>query len=822
MTKRYAMNLRARTLHTSLLLFFLALCGGAAAQRLVPDSLTTNTGRDFWFSFVKNGSEQNTYEALLTFTALDEAATVTLESFYGALRTLTLAPGESDTIVMANGGVYDLHVDFLGFHITATAPVHALASWSKLASTGATTLLPYDALDTRYRVIDYPTDGGRVADGSGASFVAVTTERNTPIHFTPPVDVLIDGILQHAANVPYSVTIGTAPDARSVHSQVAGGSLSGMEVSSSKPFALFQGNRLCGIPHSTPSGDYVYEQAVPVSCWGQQFAAVPTGTRSVGDVVRIVADEPCTVSVSGSNQSVSLAAGDVHEIEIGANRPCVISASAPVGAALFSKGSDWMAEPGDAAMVVLTPMERAISHAVFKPIRTERIASLWSVTLVTDSPATMTLDGNSIAQQFHPIDATGYYYAQIPVNYNSHVVANTDGTFVGWTNGIGNVDSYIYSLGYRYKDMSAPEMHYDTTIVRDTVCLGEEYSLAAGGNENFIHVSSTATAVAGRIDKWACWEENDTLSHCIRLMLTVLPTLTRNEARLLIAGDTLRFADTLITLAGDYTFRRPAPNGCDSVVTLHVDYEPVGMTASAEGLCPGEELTLTATGTHTFRWSAQPPDPEIDALQGQNPIVVHPQQTTTYSLIDEAGTAIGSITVGVEEAPTLCIESPHQYIDFDLPGLTLTDCSEGRHSTAWDFSDGTHLGGRRTQHYFAHPLPDTVSVAMTSCNRYGCCADTTVYFPVEVHSVWFPNIFFPSAEENNRFGCTTSMEVADFELYVYNRWGLIVWNTTDIGEAWDGTHQGTPVAQGAYVYRWVLTDRRGEHRDGIGTVTLIR
>lgn len=87
---------------------------------------------------------------------------------------------------------------------------------------------------------------------------------------------------------------------------------------------------------------------------------------------------------------------------------------------------------------------------------------------------------------------------------------------------------------------------------------------------------------------------------------------------------------------------------------------------------------------------------------------------------------------------------------------------------------------------------------------------------------WFPNVFTPGLDGNNRFGCIASCEVTEFELYIYNRMGLLVYHTQDIHAPWDGTRQGQPLPQGAYVYTYRLrTPDRMVHQ-GTGTVTLLR
>ena len=124
---------------------------------------------------------------------------------------------------------------------------------------------------------------------------------------------------------------------------------------------------------------------------------------------------------------------------------------------------------------------------------------------------------------------------------------------------------------------------------------------------------------------------------------------------------------------------------------------------------------------------------------------------------------------------------------------------------------------------FDYPLPDSIGITLTSCNRYNCCSDTTFKIPCRIRSLWFPNVFTPDSESNNLFRCFTSRNIIEFEIDIYNRWGLIIWSSTDIQQGWDGRRSdGTPCPQDAYVYRWHWRDADGDAKSGVGTVTLIR
>ena len=82
--------------------------------------------------------------------------------------------------------------------------------------------------------------------------------------------------------------------------------------------------------------------------------------------------------------------------------------------------------------------------------------------------------------------------------------------------------------------------------------------------------------------------------------------------------------------------------------------------------------------------------------------------------------------------------------------------------------------------------------------------------------------FTPSLESNSFFKADTTA-VSDFELWIYDRRGDLVFHTTDIEQGWDGTHDGKPCPQGSYPY--VVTYTRAgtvsEYRIK-GVVTLLR
>ena len=157
------------------------------------------------------------------------------------------------------------------------------------------------------------------------------------------------------------------------------------------------------------------------------------------------------------------------------------------------------------------------------------------------------------------------------------------------------------------------------------------------------------------------------------------------------------------------------------------------------------------------------------------------------------------------------------------PTATLT-ASESRWADnfAW-YIDGEHYSDGISTEYTLPYDADSILVTLVADN--GLCADTvSQYVLMRNDNMFIPNIFTPSESSNNRFYIGMK-GIIEFEMYIYNRSGLLVYETHDINSSWDGTDpSGKPCPQGAYVYR--IRYRNNLHpkewHSRYGTVTLLR
>ncbi len=269
-------------------------------------------------------------------------------------------------------------------------------------------------------------------------------------------------------------------------------------------------------------------------------------------------------------------------------------------------------------------------------------------------------------------------------------------------------------------------------------------------------------------------------------------------------------------------FLRRYCRATDSVLIVSHSIRPV-IAAESEVVCEGDTLELTAEQTDYYVWASQPTDSALDAQQGQRKVEVSPTVTTTYYLLGPSGGVADSMRVEVERFPRLRVVADPEVVDFDNPVLTLEERAEEIAASTWTFSDGFEAEGRKVRHVYNVSSMDSVRVTATGCTQHGCCSDTTLAFAVELSVVWFPNVFTPDAEENNRFGMVASKEVVEYNMYVYNRNGLLVYRIDSYGEGWDGRDvRGNACQQGAYAYRCDYCLANGVTKQQMGTVLLLR
>lgn len=147
------------------------------------------------------------------------------------------------------------------------------------------------------------------------------------------------------------------------------------------------------------------------------------------------------------------------------------------------------------------------------------------------------------------------------------------------------------------------------------------------------------------------------------------------------------------------------------------------------------------------------------------------------------------------------------------PGQVIT-LSPGTFST-YKWQDGS-MGST-----FNVTGPGTYYVDVT--NAQGCSATDTVHISGDCSKVFFPSVFTPNADgSNDLFGPLGNVfNLEKYSLRIYNRYGQLVFSSTNPLQKWNGTFKGGIPLNGSYVWMASYT-LNGQQQVSKGTILLVR
>jgi gliding motility-associated-like protein len=182
--------------------------------------------------------------------------------------------------------------------------------------------------------------------------------------------------------------------------------------------------------------------------------------------------------------------------------------------------------------------------------------------------------------------------------------------------------------------------------------------------------------------------------------------------------------------------------------------------------------------------------------------------------------------VDLDNTTRAAFQSPNEVCPKDA--ITFSNISIGHLvSWNWNFGDGSSSSEQNPP---AHLYPDTWTgktyiVSLVVKNDLGCY-DTLSKPITKLQSCYItvPNAFTPNGDGRNDFLYPLNAFTAThLEFRVFNRYGQLVFETSDWSRKWDGTISGVPQPTGSYVWTLRYTDgSSGKSFFLRGSSTLIR
>lgn len=121
------------------------------------------------------------------------------------------------------------------------------------------------------------------------------------------------------------------------------------------------------------------------------------------------------------------------------------------------------------------------------------------------------------------------------------------------------------------------------------------------------------------------------------------------------------------------------------------------------------------------------------------------------------------------------------------------------------------------------PVENSTSVAMDPNSEDPFDKNNSTEPEEDIDKLMIPNSFTPNGDgKNDLFFVKAMWDVEEFELFVYERGGNLVFKSKNIEEGWDGTYLGSEIHSGVYAYFIVYKDSKGNKVKTKGTLNLIR
>ena len=196
--------------------------------------------------------------------------------------------------------------------------------------------------------------------------------------------------------------------------------------------------------------------------------------------------------------------------------------------------------------------------------------------------------------------------------------------------------------------------------------------------------------------------------------------------------------------------------------------------------------------------------------------------------------------------PIVIVPSPiagFSYVNEQAPDplsgtVNFTNESSGQIWNFWEFGNGD-TSSLQDPIYRYNNYGEFLTTLIVG-NEYGCTDTAQQLVSVDFfYGLYIPNAISPGHGDFEVANLIPKgVGLKTFELLIYDDWGNLIWSTTALDadgrptEHWDGTYQGEPVQQDAYVWKCTATFMNEvvwegkEYKRGVlkrsGTVTVIR
>jgi gliding motility-associated-like protein len=167
---------------------------------------------------------------------------------------------------------------------------------------------------------------------------------------------------------------------------------------------------------------------------------------------------------------------------------------------------------------------------------------------------------------------------------------------------------------------------------------------------------------------------------------------------------------------------------------------------------------------------------------------------------------------------------PERVVD-EMESIEVTNASQGASVITYTLSDGTIYHTPNFVHTITQENLNQLIIYQSVMNSYGCKDSVFKIFEIiPGFAIYFPNAFTPNDDNLNDGFTGKGYGIKEFKMYVFDRWGHIIYETDDINKPWDGKdkNKNELVPNDTYVWKAIVKDKRSKAHEFVGKVTVVR
>lgn len=274
------------------------------------------------------------------------------------------------------------------------------------------------------------------------------------------------------------------------------------------------------------------------------------------------------------------------------------------------------------------------------------------------------------------------------------------------------------------------------------------------------------------------------------------------------------------------------PAYASSTVTVHL-LPQIIIAAQPDSGCQPLTVTfsdLTQPPSAAWSWNFGDPESNSNSATVSTPIHIY-NDAGLYDVSLSIITAEGCLTdtsftdfIEVFPVPYASFVLNPEIVNLLDADIAFTDLSVGNISAwSWSFGDGESSHLQNPTHLYGDTGVFTIGLTVTTV--HGCTDETERQLIVEPDFMFYvPNAFSPNDDGRNDVfqGYGEGINWDTYEMWIYDRWGEMIYYTADINDPWLGIYKGKEVEMGVFVWKIRFYDVKGEAHDYFGHVTLIR